>query len=62
MSTEIAVRHSVTYEISRDNLNPSDWRVEGINYECDGEVYVTIFSGPLARDRAIEYAEFKNLN
>jgi hypothetical protein len=60
MSTQIATRSSATYEALQDKLNPCDWRVEGINYECDGEIYVTIFSGPLAHERAIEYAEFKS--
>lgn len=36
-----------------------DWRVEHINIES-GDVFIAIFSGPLAEDRAREYARFKN--
>jgi hypothetical protein len=35
----------------------SDWRVEWSG--DDGEVEVAIFSGPNARQRAIEYAEWR---
>ena len=34
---------------------PSDWQAELVNYDGDGEVYVTIFSGPNAEVRAKEY-------
>jgi hypothetical protein len=43
-----------------DKNNPGDWRVEAIDYENEGVVYVTIFSGPEARERAREYAAIKN--
>lgn len=36
-----------------------EWHVEAINYDGDGEVYVAIFSGPDAKARAEEYAQFK---
>jgi len=35
------------------------WSVEAINYKADGEIYLAIFSGPLAKDRAVEYAQMK---
>ena len=38
----------------------SDWRVEAINHEREGEMYVTIFVGLNREARAREYAEFKN--
>jgi len=43
-----------------DKQNPGDWRVEAIDYENEGAVYVTIFSGPDTRERAEEYAAIKN--
>ena len=48
------------YEVSEDKINPGDWRVEAVDYESEGECYVTIFSGPLARERAVQYTVFKN--
>ncbi len=44
------------YEVKQDG---SEWRVEAIDYESEGEVYVAIFSGPGADARAREYARFK---
>jgi len=35
-----------------------EWAVEAIDYESEGDVYVTLFSGPLSERRAREYAEF----
>jgi hypothetical protein len=48
------------YETIEDNRHPGDYRVEAI--DRDGEVYIAIFSGPEARDRAREYADWKNCN
>lgn len=47
------------YEVTQDS---DEWRVEAIDYEADGQVYVTIFSGPKAQVRAEEYAWFKRLD
>ncbi len=47
------------WELIEDRHHPGDWRVEATNHEGDGEVYVTIFSGPSARERAEEYAAWK---
>lgn len=43
-----------------DKRNPGDWRVEAIDFENEGAVYVAIFSGPDARERAEEYAAWQN--
>jgi len=43
-----------------DRQNPAHWRVEAIDFDNEGVVYVTIFSGPEARERAEEYAAIKN--
>lgn len=48
------------YEVVEDGTTMDTWRVEGINEHGDGEVFVTIFSGPDAEARAHEYAVWKN--
>lgn len=35
-----------------------EWAVEAVDYEKEGIVYRTIFSGPNARKRAKEYAKW----
>jgi len=44
---------------AEDKRNPGDWRVEAVDFEDEGKVYVAIFSGPNAQERAEEYAEWK---
>ena len=36
---------------------PGTWSVEAIG--SDGEIYQALFIGPDARERAVEYAQFK---
>jgi hypothetical protein len=48
------------YEVAQDRIDHHDWRVEAINHDGDGEVYVTIFSGPDTQTRAEAYAAWKN--
>ncbi|MCI0349297.1 MAG: hypothetical protein L0Z53_07725 [Acidobacteriales bacterium] len=48
------------HEVVKDRTTLDTWRVEAINSQGDGEVYVTIFSGPDAKERAYEYADWKN--
>jgi hypothetical protein len=48
------------HETVKDRLAMDTWRVEAINQEGDGEVFVAIFSGPDAEARAREYADWKN--
>lgn len=50
---------SLHFEAFRDKDYPSDWRVEAINSNT-GDDFVAIFRGPLARERALEYANFQN--
>ena len=47
----------MTYEVAESKNCAGEWRVEAINPE--GEVYVTLFSGPIAKERAKEYAAWK---
>lgn len=49
----------MNYEVIADHDVPDQYRVEAIDYEAEGQVYVTIFSGPDAEARATEYANFK---
>lgn len=44
------------YEVIQDRLTPDIWRVEAINEAGDGEIYTAVFSGPLAKERAEDYA------
>jgi hypothetical protein len=45
------------YEAFEDRKQLGDWRVEGTDE--DGGCYVTIFAGPEAKQRALEYAAWK---
>lgn len=49
----------IEYVSFQDKINPSDWRVEAIN-ETEGDVFITLFAGPAAEERSVEYAAFKN--
>jgi hypothetical protein len=51
---------ALEYEVVADPITADEFRVEAIDYEEDGEVYVTIFSGPESKSRAEEYARWKN--
>ena len=52
--------HELKWEAfeDRDPEYAGCWRVEASDTEGDGDCYVTIFSGPAARERAIDYAEW----
>ncbi len=59
-STMPTTKTRIQYEVVESELLPGEYRVEGIDYENDGQVYVAIFSGQQAKERATEYATFKN--
>jgi hypothetical protein len=61
MQSQTAVVPALQYNAIQDKENPSDWRVEAIDIKA-GDVYVAVFCGPLAEQRAMEYASFKNKN
>jgi hypothetical protein len=44
-------------KVFEDRQSPSDWRVE--KFDDDGGVEVTIFGGPNARQRAIQYSDWR---
>jgi hypothetical protein len=43
-------------EIVQDRISAGVWRVESIDHELDGAIYVTMFSGPAARLQADRFA------
>ncbi len=45
------------YEVIEDRKSPDDWRVEAA--DDDGRYFIAIFCGPEARQRAEEYARWK---
>lgn len=47
------------WEVVQSRWCPADWIVEAIDYQNEGQVYVATFSGPLAQERAEEYAAWK---
>jgi len=46
-------------EIALRSTTPPTWSVEAVNTDGEGGVDVTNFSGPRARERAVEYAVWK---
>jgi hypothetical protein len=59
MQVQPAVVTPVRYVAFQDKISAADWRVEAIDSKA-GDVFVAIFSGPLAEERAVEYAKFKS--
>lgn len=59
------LRHSasgLTYDVVPSQSDPTrtEWRVEAIDFSDEGKCYAAIFFGPLAKERAEEYAALKN--
>jgi len=46
----------MNWEMVEDGYAKNVWRVEGI--DAEGLCYVSIFSGPLAKERASQYLHF----
>lgn len=59
MQVQTALVPTLKHETFQDIETPSDWRVESIDIKS-GDVYIAIFAGPLAKERALEYAKIKN--
>ncbi len=51
----------MNYEVCESKIGAGEWVVEAINYDGDGEIYGAIFTGPLAQERAEQYAEWMNV-
>jgi hypothetical protein len=47
-------------ETIENQIVQGEWQAEVVNHEGDGEVYVTIFSGPDAEERAKEFCLHRN--
>jgi hypothetical protein len=45
--------------VSKGYVGEDDWVVETLDSHDNGSFYVTVFAGPLAKERALEYAEEK---
>ena len=50
------VRQNLTAEVMQRDERPETWAIEAIDEKGDGEVYVTLFTGPFAKERALDYA------
>ena len=46
------------YEVIESRSFPGHWHAESVDSE--GRVFVAVFSGPNAMERAAEYADWKN--
>ena len=46
------------FEVQQDTKFPNEWRVEAIDNKS-GDIYVAVFGGPEAEERAREYATWK---
>ena len=51
---------TLQWEIEESKDYPGHWHVEAIDH--DGRVFVAVFSGPEAKERAVEYLDWKNGN
>jgi len=52
--------NGLNWEATEDRRHPGEWHVEAIDWPNDGRVFVTIFTGPCAEERAREYLAWKN--
>jgi hypothetical protein len=52
----------VRYEISESDRSRDgdEWQVTAVNHDSDGEIYLAFFVGSDSRERAVEYAAWKN--
>jgi len=50
----------MTYEVAQHREYSDTWVVEAIDHDGDGEIFAAEFRGRGARERASEYAEWKN--
>ena len=56
---EFLVRSLLTAEGVERKDTPGAWGVEAIDIAGDGEIYMAVFYGPGAKERAMEYARVK---
>lgn len=58
-ATPVLVEVPMMYEALPDKARPDEWRVEAI--DDDGKIFVTVFYGKDSKQRAQEYARWKNI-
>lgn len=46
------------YEVTPDEKFPNEWRCEAIDQKT-GDIYVAVFAGPDAEERARDYASWQ---
>ena len=46
-------------EMAEDKLLPGAWRIEIFDLDSEGECFIALFTGPSAKERAREYADWK---
>jgi hypothetical protein len=48
------------YKVYKCKQYQGCWHTEAIDFDSDGEIYLTMFDGPCAEELAREYAQWKN--
>lgn len=48
------------YECVKSDTAKDEWIVEAIDYQSEGEIYMTLFVGLKAEERAKEYTAWQN--
>ena len=51
-------RNAMKYEVMPDEKFPNEWRCEAIDQQS-GDIYIAVFAGPDAEERAREYASWQ---
>ena len=54
------MKRELKYEVVESRGVKGEWRAEAIDFDDEGQCYVVLFSGPHAKERAEEYATWKN--
>ncbi len=62
MTTSTQTMTKLEHEVieAKESVGGDTWNVEAIDHAGEGEIYMASFIGPKARERAAEYARFKN--
>lgn len=50
---------NLQYEVYESEESPGDWIAAAVDDSSEGEIYLALFSGPAAEERAREYALWK---
>jgi len=55
-----ATTQAIAFEVKESRECLDDWIVGAVDYASEGEMYIAVFSGFAAEERALEYAAWKN--